>query len=154
MSLLILTLLTDVCVLFKIFAATASSCQIKVQLTGFSLYFGNLLRTRSIFWISSTVVLNCQIKAHQAECVKATEGVLKDLLATPDQEVLHLLKEAAKQEKGEFYSVHGTHPLSDLFLHSPEMGMGTLLYHIVLSKFSPSKDCYPCGHATPTLPQQ
>ena len=85
------------------------------------------------------VILNCQIKAHQAECVKATEGVLKDLLATQDQEVLHLLKEVAKQEKGEFYSIHGTYPLSDLFLHSPEMGTGT--YYIVsyYQNFPPPK---------------
>ena len=129
--------MTNACVLFEIFAATASLRQIKFQLTGFSLYFGDLLHTRSI----STVVLNCQIKAHQAERVKATEGVLKDLLATQDQEVLHLLKEAAEQEKGKFYSVHGKYPFSDLFLHSPEMGTGT--YYIVLSKFSSSKDCYP-----------
>ena len=78
----------------------------------------------------STVVLNCQIKAHQAECVKATEGVLKDLLATQDQEVLHLLKEAAEQERGKFYPVHGMYLSSDLCLHSPEMGTGT--YYIVL----------------------
>ena len=148
MSLLILTLLTNACVLFKIFAATASSHQIKFQLTGFSLYFGDLLRTRSIFRTSSTVVLNCQIKA---QCVKATEGVLKDLLATQDQEVLHLLKEAAEQEKGKFYSVHGMYPFSDLFLHSPEMGTGT--YYIILSKFSSSKDCYPCGHVISILSQ-
>ena len=125
--------MSNACVLFEIFAATASSHQIKFQPTGFSLYFGDLLRTRSIFRTSSTVVLNCQIKAHQAECVKATEGVLKDLLATQDQEVLHLLKEVAEQEKGKFYSVHGMYPFSDLFLHSPEMGTGT--YYIVLSKF-------------------
>ena len=130
MSLLLLTLLTNACVLFESFAATASSHQIKFRLTGFSLYFGDLLRTRSIFRISSTVILNCQIKAHQAEHVKATEGVLKDLLATQDQEVLHLLKEAAEQEKGKFYPVHGTYPFSDLCLHSPEMGTGT--YYIVL----------------------
>ena len=91
--------------------------------------FLRALRTCSIFQTSSTVVLNCQIKAHQAEHVKATEGVLKDLLATQDQEVLHLLKEAAEQEKGKFYPVHGTYPSSDLFLHSPEMGMG--MYYIV-----------------------
>ena len=108
--------MSNACVLFEIFAATASLRQIKFQLTGFSLYFGDLLCTRSIFQTSSTFVLNCQIKAHQAECVKATEGVLKDLLATQDQEVLHLLKEAAEQEKGKFYSVHGMYPFSDLYL--------------------------------------
>ena len=116
--------MTNACVLFESFAATASLRQIKFQLTGFSLYFGDLLHTCSIFQTSSTVVLNCQIKAHQVECVKATEGVLKDLLATQDQE------EAAEQEKGKFYPVHGTYPFSDLFLHSPEMGMG--MYYIVL----------------------
>ena len=36
--------------------------------------------------------------------MKATEGVLKDLLVTQDQEVLCLLKEAAEQEKGKYYS--------------------------------------------------
>ena len=151
MTLLILTLLSNACVLFEIFAATASLRQIEIQLTGFSLYFGDLLRTCSIFRTSSTVVLNSQIKAHQTECVKATEGVLKDLLATEDQEVLHLLKETAEQEKGKFYSVHGMYPFSDLFLHSPEIGTGT--YYIVLSKFSSSKDCYPCGHVISILSQ-
>ena len=75
------------------------------QLTGFSLYFGDLVCTHFISWIFYfNLILNYQIKAHQAECVKAMEGVLKDLLATQDQEVLRLLKEAAEQEKGKYYS--------------------------------------------------
>ena len=75
------------------------------QLTGFSLYFGDLVCTHFISWIFYfNLILNFQIKAHQAECVKATEGMLKDLLATQDQEVLRLLKEAAEQEKGKYYS--------------------------------------------------
>ena len=75
------------------------------QLTSFSLYFGDLVHTHSISGIFYfNLILTFQIKAHQAEHVKATEGVLKDLLATQDQEVLCLLKEAAEQEKGKYYS--------------------------------------------------
>ena len=43
-----------------------------------------------------------QIEAHQKECVKSTEGVLKDLLASQDKDTLQLLKEAAEQNKGEY----------------------------------------------------
>ena len=55
MSLLILTLLTNAYVLFESFAVTASSHQIKFRFTGFSLYFGDLLRTYSIFQLFSIV---------------------------------------------------------------------------------------------------
>ena len=41
-----------------------------------------------------------QIKAHQQEWVKTTEGVLKDLLASQDKDTLQLLKEAAEQSEG------------------------------------------------------
>ena len=44
-----------------------------------------------------------QMEAHQAECVKATEGVLIDLVAKHDAETLKLLEEAAAQEKGELW---------------------------------------------------
>ena len=43
-----------------------------------------------------------QIEAHQKEHVKSTEGVLKDLLASQDKDMLQLLKEAAEQNKGEY----------------------------------------------------
>ena len=43
-----------------------------------------------------------QIKAHQQERVKTTEGVLKDLLASQDKDTLQLLKEAVEQSEGEY----------------------------------------------------
>ena len=89
--------------LVRIFTATASSCQI--YLSSLAFLCVHLVCTHFISWIFYfNLILNYQIKAHQAECVKAMEGVLKDLLATQDQEVLRLLKEAAEQEKGKYYS--------------------------------------------------
>ena len=55
-----------------------------------------------------------QMEAHQSEHVKATEGVLIDLVAKHDTETLKLLKEAATQEKGELW-YGGTYPLSMLY---------------------------------------
>ena len=69
--------------------------------SGFSLYFGVVLRTYSILRIFKIIFL-FQIKAHQQERVKTTEGVLKDLLAAQDKDTLQLLKEAAEQVKGEY----------------------------------------------------
>ena len=43
-----------------------------------------------------------QIKAHQKKRVKSTEGVLKDLLASQDKDMLQLLKEVAEQNEGEY----------------------------------------------------
>ena len=43
-----------------------------------------------------------QIKAHQKEHVKSMEGVLKDLLASQDKDMLQLLKEVAEENKGEY----------------------------------------------------
>ena len=71
---------------------------------GFSLYFGVVLRTYSILRIFKIIFL-FQIKAHQQERVKTTEGVLKDLLAAQDKDTLQLLKEAAEQVKGEYWFV-------------------------------------------------
>ena len=48
-------------------------------------------------------LVSFQIKAHQQEWVKTTEGVLKDLLAAQDKDTLQLLKEAAEQNKGEYW---------------------------------------------------
>ena len=45
-----------------------------------------------------------QVEAHQQEWVKTTEGVLQDLLAAQDKDTLQLLKEAAEQDKGEYWS--------------------------------------------------
>ena len=62
--------------------------------------------------------------------MKATEGVLKDLLATQDQEVLRLLKEAAEQEKGKYYSfMVCTHFLNCSFIPVRWKWVRTILYY-------------------------
>ena len=52
-----------------------------------------------------------QMEVHQAECVKATEGVLIDMVAKHNAETLKLLEEAAAQEKGGLW-YGGMYPLS------------------------------------------
>ena len=53
----------------------------------------------------SELVSYFQIEAHQQEQVKMMEGVLKDLLAAQDKGTLQLLKEAAEQDKGDYWFV-------------------------------------------------
>ena len=75
------------------------------------MYFGVVLCT----YIPTSGILEIwflfQIKAHQQERVKTTEGVLKDLLAAQDKDTLQLLQEAAEQDKGEcWFSIVCTQP--------------------------------------------
>ena len=97
----ILRAMCCVCYAFEILCPTDSLCQIHHSIVAFLCTLGlhyALIPALQIF----TMFLLFQIKAHQKEHVKSTEGVLKDLLASQDKDMLQLLEEAAEQNKGEY----------------------------------------------------